>query len=410
MARQPGEVGIKTLTRTANYLRRRGSSTTSTNFTFVSHWNSRPSYEKGRVITFPSGDTFIRSTAYSISDWEVGNAPAARAKFRLNNLDYDITDSGSDGQLILAGYPRAYREIPRDAQNEAITKALNKLADQKVNVGENLATFGQTLRLFAAKTNILVAALKAARNRKEWQKYLNKSARDLGREGRVERYARLYIEYVYGLKPLVQDVYTAHQMLTEAARPTFLLSAHAKASRQSGHPSSFLSGTRADVTRTNHSADITVKASLWARIDPEYGGIRAVNQLGLINPAALAWELVPWSFVVDWVLPIGPVLYALSARAGLIFVDGSLSMRQRETYVANYSIDCGAANSFAEKRDAQYPVWFNHYERIPIRSWPLPGLWVDFDPLRGDRSFKALALAILNLGKDKDSSIKYGRL
>jgi hypothetical protein len=42
----------------------------------------------------------------------------------------------------------------------------------------------------------------------------------------------------------------------------------------------------------------------------------AFTSLGLTNPALVAWELVPFSFVVDWALPIGDWLSSLDAMLG----------------------------------------------------------------------------------------------
>lgn len=414
IARPPGDVGVRTNRRSANYYRTRNASVDNLTTTWIDEYSDRPTYEKGAVIKLPMGDTFRRTTHYEVLNWTVGSANPATAKFRLGNLNYDIRDTGYDGILILAGYPRVYREIPKDASNEVFTKALNKIASQKVNLGENLATLGQTARLLSLRTrnltDVLAAFYKSARGKdwKVWRSFANRNARDLGRDGVPERLARLYIEYVYGLKPLMQDVYSAYQMMQDAATKTPLLKASAKAARQGSLPRSFASGTRGDVTKDGFTANITVGTTIWARLDEKWSGLVALNQLGLMNPAALIWELVPWSFVVDWVLPIGPVLNAFSARAGLKFVDGSLSMRQSESHVATYSIDCGVANSYALKTDSAYPVRFERYIRHRLLDWPLPGLWVDSDPLRGDRIFKATALALLNLGKARRDISKYG--
>ena len=42
-----------------------------------------------------------------------------------------------------------------------------------------------------------------------------------------------------------------------------------------------------------------------------------LQQLGLLNPASIAWELVPYSFVLDWFSNIGQVLGQFTAFAGL---------------------------------------------------------------------------------------------
>jgi hypothetical protein len=38
--------------------------------------------------------------------------------------------------------------------------------------------------------------------------------------------------------------------------------------------------------------------------------------LGLINPAVVAWELVPFSFLVDWFIPVGKFLDSWTDQLG----------------------------------------------------------------------------------------------
>lgn len=46
---------------------------------------------------------------------------------------------------------------------------------------------------------------------------------------------------------------------------------------------------------------------------------------GIINPLAVAWEVIPYSFVVDWFLPVGNFLNSLDFDTGLEFSRGWLS-------------------------------------------------------------------------------------
>lgn len=41
------------------------------------------------------------------------------------------------------------------------------------------------------------------------------------------------------------------------------------------------------------------------------------NQLGLVNPAYVLWDAVPFSFVADWFLPVGRYLQSYSDWVGL---------------------------------------------------------------------------------------------
>ena len=50
--------------------------------------------------------------------------------------------------------------------------------------------------------------------------------------------------------------------------------------------------------------------------------LAGLNNLGLINPFTVIWELMPMSFVIDWLLPIGNFLDALTAHVGLEFYGG----------------------------------------------------------------------------------------
>jgi hypothetical protein len=63
--------------------------------------------------------------------------------------------------------------------------------------------------------------------------------------------------------------------------------------------------------------------------------LATLSGLGLTSPVALAWELVPFSFVVDWFLPIGPMLGAFSAFQGLTFVRGYKTYYTERTVFLN---------------------------------------------------------------------------
>lgn len=60
---------------------------------------------------------------------------------------------------------------------------------------------------------------------------------------------------------------------------------------------------------------------LYARVRDQ--DISRLTSLGLSDPAQVAWALVPFSFVVDWFLPVGSYLEALGAVKGLTFVSGT---------------------------------------------------------------------------------------
>ncbi len=376
-----------------------------------------PDRVSGGTILLPGGNRFRKATNYlKVQRWiEPGEGQLTISKTGFPPSPVTVRGPGggyaSDplqdsrfpdvagkvkSVLRLNGYP----QLPDSMRSEAATKALLKIADQKAGIGENLATFRQTLDLLHKPGWNLVNAIRNMFKNPELRPFFYKSARDIRHAKELTRgAAQTYLEYVYGLKPLMSDVKGVVDLAIASGAKTLLLY---------GDGYSYQQGQLNNVSYTDFSAqaitgltssDERAKAhcKIWGRIDPNCPGLRSLNQLGLINPLSLAWELVPFSFVVDWVLPIGPCLQALTAPAGLIFVDGSQSIRSNITATFDhhqYSWDALAStNNFADGT-----FRYEGYSRSVLTGWPLPGVWVNEHPFaNNDRSLKALALAITNL-------------
>jgi hypothetical protein len=136
----------------------------------------------------------------------------------------------------------------------------------------------------------------------------------------------------YGWKPLLQDVKESMAALarlnvgspfvhraTGSATVDLLKESDIKFrldSNQLAGKTYFYQTTRAKYT-LRYKVDDNLKAFL--------------AQTGFTNPLNLGWEVLPFSFVVDWFVPLGPFLETLSAWDGLKFVDGSVTDFSRET-------------------------------------------------------------------------------
>jgi hypothetical protein len=379
----------------------------------VEAWN-KPAKVYGAVIKLAGGRLFRKTTAYAISHTRiiVGSPQKTRASLISNGTPYGVDSSagGYRSDLIFsnmtlpaplgtAGSHYALPNIPTGMRNEAATKALLKIADQKVNLGEDLATMGQTTRMFAQASHLLADGLMAFARDKAMRRFWN------GIKPTEQNIANRYLEYVYGWKPLVQDVYALYKQATGKSLNDLILNGRGSANQQAqGGVLRYDDPSFNSTTLLGPCTEAaTVRCSIWAKIDPNWAGLRALNQLGLLNPASLVWEITPWSFVVDWLLPIGSVLNALSAPAGLIFVDGSMAVRSRAStpYVHYYNVyeNNPQLYKMGTNTHADGTHTYDGYRREHLTNWPLPGLWVDPDPLRGDRIFKAAALAITNLGR-----------
>lgn len=369
--------------------------------------NYVPDFYAGQWITLPGGGKFRLPTPYvrRVCKLLVGggqntrlapdvyyttNGGGYRADLLLN-ADCPVMDTQIPGFGKLFDFPSP----PTDMVNEAHTKALLDIADQKAGIGEDLATFRQTIGLLKSPCSALLGGLSFVKGQKSFRELLGLSRRDLQRRGPLTPAAEKYLEFVYGWKPLMQDIYGVIQLMKEQGNKSLLLTGTGVSRFQYAVPQT----TSSDWSANNETVlgplnqHAVMKCKLWSRIDPNHTGLRALNQLGLVNPASLAWELVSWSFVVDWFVPIGSVLQALSAPAGLIFVSGTDNFKVQLTgpYVHWYTY-LGKSGT-----PAGGTVLHLSYRRNPLTDWPLPGFWFSSNPFSGDRSLKALALSIAKL-------------
>jgi hypothetical protein len=73
--------------------------------------------------------------------------------------------------------------------------------------------------------------------------------------------------------------------------------------------------------------------------------VRSLVELGITNPVNLAWELIPYSFAVDWFLPVGAWLQTLDAAKGLQFRGGSMSVYERREARHQYLVNSPSSGS-----------------------------------------------------------------
>lgn len=131
----------------------------------------------------------------------------------------------------------------------------------------------------------------------------------------------LWLEYSYGWKPLVQDIFEASQVLSNPGKDLWI---------QESSSNQFITdlvssnvGTPWDhnVIDTN-SVSLKVYARVGAVVSCDNPNLQAAKNAGLTNPLAWAWELIPFSFVVDWFYGVGNFIESLDDTLGLTITHG----------------------------------------------------------------------------------------
>lgn len=139
--------------------------------------------------------------------------------------------------------------------------------------------------------------------------------------------ASAWLQYTYGWRPMINDVYTQAENLANYLYKNqgIVHEVIGKASefKVARSEQLFAPGTwkHTKLVTTRESARVTVRYKM--SMDQS----QFLNVFGLQNPMLIAWEVVPFSFVVDWFLPVGSFLESLTATAGLDFHSGAESQK-----------------------------------------------------------------------------------
>lgn len=238
-------------------------------------------------------DSFPYYSYSSFSTWnDISN------KFRLPNPNFTTAEDSVNSSF--------YKEV----------------GAQKLNVLVAFKERQQTVDMVKKAVLRIVQSIRLLRKGR-----LKDAARALGvadgdfRKFNAKDLAGLWLELQYGWKPLLSDIDGA--MKIAIPRPVRL---PVKISRQNKERFSILS----QEVETNGLVKNRVTLKCFATVSGEY--LVSANELGLINIPTVIWETIPFSFVVDWFLPIGDWLNAQTALLGITLSDVNTTRTSYTTF------------------------------------------------------------------------------
>lgn len=201
--------------------------------------------------------------------------------------------------------------------------------------------------------------------------------------------ANAWLAYTYGWKPLVNDVYRAAETMAESAERQANRVAEVRAStNRDDHRiiPGFVMGISPAMTARKVWSQKESWRGVW-RLEPTQWD--AWGSFGLLNPALVAWELLPFSFVVDWFLPVGRYLEGLDVTMRFKHLGGSIGYR-RKVHVEFDSFSLQGKPQSGLTHDTDYL----YVHRDPLTAAPTVGLdSITFEPKLGAaRVTSAIAL------------------
>jgi hypothetical protein len=197
------------------------------------------------------------------------------------------------------------------------------LKGTKVNLGVAFGERKQTARQLGDAAFSIAKSFQALRrgNVRRAMDELGISSRK--HEPRGSNVTNKWLGLQYGWKPLLSDVYGACDALARRNADDWSVIAKGKARAKNYYKyavSPVFNGANGSASNGFDACTVTAEVTTGAltRIDaiPANTALQSFTSLGLTNPLLIAWELVPFSFVVDWALPIGSWLDSLDATLG----------------------------------------------------------------------------------------------
>lgn len=152
--------------------------------------------------------------------------------------------------------------------------------------------------------------------------------RGLIREDSHKAFANNYLEFHFGWSPLLADIGNAVEVMQNRT-PPFKVKGKARTTTRR------TTQIEPDAKETwRHEIECAVR--IEARVEVSNPNLYLANQMGFVNPATVAWELVPYSFVIDWFVNVSDVLGSATDYMGLTLMDPFYTTLSRDRVTYRY--------------------------------------------------------------------------
>lgn len=209
-----------------------------------------------------------------------------------------------------------------------------------------------------------------------------------------------WLQYQFGFMPLTYSLKGIMQAaLRRKSPPRASFHAHEYAQKQDSVSNQLIATGSYAKVYMSYQRKVEIKAHGSILVEPHLDWIHSVGMEMTDVPSA-AWELVPWSFVIDWFTNVGDIIRAATispnittlASSGVVKVTSTTTWQRSLTKtVTDGSLNYGALGSMSGE-----VVSFT-YDRIPDPSYYLHYTPPSFTLRDARHAVDALALAIGHL-------------
>jgi hypothetical protein len=214
---------------------------------------------------------------------------------------------------------------------EATAKAYGKFVDavkRSSNVVVNLAEYRQASDMVAGRATQLIKFARAL-NRLDFAEAcrvlgLSKQAfKGMQKMWSKEKsLANIWLEYHFGWENIVKDIHEATIILTGPIPP----------SKVRGVGSHTINEKPVNIKGQVEVRSYFGGVSMMADVTVSNPNLRSLVDFGITNPAIWAWELIPFSFVVDWFVNVSQMLGTFDDFFGLSLGNAATTLKAQNYF------------------------------------------------------------------------------
>lgn len=289
--------------------------------------------------------------------------------------EYDLDGYHYGGNALWGTSPSAPSLDGNVAVQEALSRAQNDCYDALTFAAEFRKTVEGVVTLRSRAMTILERFNERVRSSARAKRFRGHEASQI--------LAEIWLEIRYMWRPLVYDMYAMEEAIRRLAEGIEdpLQRSYASREATTSNISSFTSGTINLPGVTGGIAGLNVICSLSTivekRVHAAVGLKVTTREVYMTDPVVTAWELTPYSFVLDWFCTIGSMLSAFSPFATGQLQYASLATTTTTTYMSNFSLvpSSGYSRLSGKPQMLTHTRVVERYDRV--KATPTPTLAVD---------------------------------
>lgn len=268
-----------------------------------------------------------------------------------------------------------YSSSASAARSAALLKARNrfraKLYKGSAALGVTIASYRQSREMIVARATNIADAAKLLRGK------MDKDSSLL----RHHSVAGTYLETVFGWQPLLADIHASCMTVIQQADYLDWVR---------GRGSDFFDGVEWFNSDSPDRFYGMATVSISAQVRIKNPNLWLLERAGLINPMAVAWDLVPWSFVVNMFVSTGALVNSITDFMGLEFHNESTTYATRG--IGNRLVTNGLSRAHPHFAMAMNGYSFKDSFRV-VGPVPRPPLMLKLP--KADWSLAAIAASLM---------------